>query len=411
MSVLKGNANADKLFELLLSFISNNIKCLQKEYTVSEIGAILSKESSGVLKSESYNYAMTSMFSEQKGRDYFIFKKPEMKDEFTRLANDAKRNNHSWKNIYGNEIVQINPLYLQNIFPYSPIDTIRILPMSNEDPEFKNKTISEVQDWFKNVLPNRIYNFKKGMNADKGTLVLFQYQAHIIASAILDAKIMYESPIGGGYSGYYKFIPFSIAIFNPLNVNDMKFVWKDFIGFKNSLQNLNTDGYKDFMFLLTGKNIQFSVNGIDEDAYQNDIEQVEVNSLDVDDEPRNPIKIRRGKENYHWLRSGVTAKKAILLANYKCEYDQSHTHFTSKVTGQNYVEAHHLVPMEYQNRFTYSLDVEANIISLCPICHKLIHHATLEEKKQVIEKLYNSRKERLRKCGIHVSLRELISYY
>ncbi|MGX9135477.1 HNH endonuclease [Rummeliibacillus sp. JY-2-4R] len=411
MSVMKGNANADKLFKLLLSFISNNTNYFRKEYTVSEIGTILSKESSGLLKAESYNYAMTSMFSGQKRRDYFIFKKNKVKDEFTKLVNDANRNNHSWKNIYGNEIVQINPLYLQDIFPYSQINTIRILPMSNNDPEFKNKNISEVQGWFEDVLPNRIYNFKKGMNAGKGTLVLFQYEAHIIAAAILDSKIMYESVIDGGYSGYYKFIPSSIAIFPPLNDSDMKSVWKDFIGFKNSQQNLNIDGYKDFMFLLIEKNIQFSMSRVDEDAYQDDIEKMEVNSFDVEDKPVNPMKISRGKEKQHWLRSGVTAKKAIMLASYKCEYDQSHTYFNSKVTGQNYVEAHHLVPMEYQDKFKYSLDVEANIVSLCPICHKRIHHATLEEKKQIVEELYNSRKDRLRKCGIRISLRDLITYY
>ena len=67
-----------------------------------------------------------------------------------------------------------------------------------------------------------------------GTLVLFQYKAHIIASAILDEKVMYKEPKDGGYRGYYRYIPSSIAIFNPFNYLDMEQVWNGFIGFKNS---------------------------------------------------------------------------------------------------------------------------------------------------------------------------------
>ena len=73
--------------------------------------------------------------------------------------------------------------------------------MSDKDPEFTGKNIEDLQQWFRNQLPNRNYNFKTGMNAVRGTLVLFQYKAHIIASAILDEKIMYKEPIDGGYRG------------------------------------------------------------------------------------------------------------------------------------------------------------------------------------------------------------------
>ena len=37
---------------------------------------------------------------------------------------------------------------------------------------------------------------------------------------------------------------------------------------------------------------------------------------------------------------------------------------------RNYVEAHHLIPMGFQDDFSKSIDVEANIISLCTYCHK-----------------------------------------
>ena len=383
MPTLKGNANADKIFKLLLSKVSGNVTNLRKEYTISEIGSIIPKQESGIQKYESYNYAMTSMFSGQKGRDYFIFNNSKLKDEFTYLANDANRNNRTWNNLYGNEKVRINPDYLQDFFPYSTLDSIRILPMSDKDPEFTGKNIEDLQQWFRNQLPYRNYNFKTGMNAVRGTLVLFQYKAHIIASAILDEKVMYKELKDGGYRGYYRFIPSSIAIFNPLNYLDMEQVWNGFIGFKNSQQNLDISGYPDFMCLLLEKNITFSMDKEDEESYQEAVERIilDSDSLAIEDKPANPIKVITSGKQQHWSRSNVIPKKAIILAKYKCEYDDTHMYFTAKTTGENYVEAHHLVPMEFQNQFEKSLDVEANIISLCPLCHKKVHHATFDEKE------------------------------
>ena len=69
------------------------------------------------------------------------------------------------------------------------VPAIRLLPMSESDPEFTGKLIEDLQEWFLNELPIREYNFKKGMHAESGTLVLFQFKGHVIASAILKEKI------------------------------------------------------------------------------------------------------------------------------------------------------------------------------------------------------------------------------
>ena len=75
------------------------------------------------------------------------------------------------------------------------------------------------------------------------------------------------------------------------------------------------------------------------------------------------------------------------------------------------MEAYHLIPLQFQNNFQNSLDVEANIISLCPMCHKKVHHAIPDERLPVVEKLYEKRKARLEKCGIGIDLEKLKSYY
>lgn len=110
-------------------------------------------------------------------------------------------------------------------------------------------------------------------------------------------------------------------------------------------------------------------------------------------------------------RDPVKAANAREAANYLCENDPEHLSFTNKATNHNYVEAHHLVPMQLQNRFFYSLDIEANIVALCPLCHRMIHHAKNDEKREIITKLYNERIERLKKCNIFIELDDLLNFY
>jgi hypothetical protein len=119
-----------------------------------------------------------------------------------------------------------------------------------------------------------------------------------------------------------------------------------------------------------------------------------------------------GRGTTSYKRDSKTSKTAIDTAKYKSEIDESHEDFISRVTGKNYVVAHHLIPMEYQDDFDdYSLDVEANIVSLCVTCHKRLHHAEYRVIKPLIEKLYDDRIDRLNDCKINLPKDKLLSYY
>ena len=103
---------------------------------------------------------------------------------------------------------------------------------------------------------------------------------------------------------------------------------------------------------------------------------------------------------------------------YICELEGNMPLFIEKSTGNNYVEGHHLIPMAYTKLFTYSLDVEANVVSVCPHCHRLLHYGVDNERKPLIDKLYNERKERLGKCrldktdsGEELTIEKLYSFY
>lgn len=291
---------------------------------------------------------------------------------------------------------------------------IRILPMSEKDTEFIGKSIEEVQDGFVSSLTDRNYNFKKGMDSDPGTLVLFQYRARIIAMAILESKTYYENINDYGYKGFYRFIPESVATFIPLTNKEVKSIWPRFKGFNQSLQKLEFEQYKLFQDFLLNKNIRYILKDErNEESFQKRVENNKVDSkLVIDDRPHIKTEtLFKNASNVKYQRNPRVSKKAIVLAEFKCEFNSNHLFFNSFVTEKNYVEAHHLVPMEFQDRFEYSLDVEANIVSLCPLCHKRIHHAIFKEKIDLLKILFAMRKDRLKKCNIEVDLKMLYSFY
>jgi len=111
-----------------------------------------------------------------------------------------------------------------------------------------------------------------------------------------------------------------------------------------------------------------------------------------------------------WSRNPRYASEAVADADYLCEFDNQHNHFISKFNRKNYVEAHHLIPMQYQEQFENSLDIHANIVSLCLVCHKKIHFGLFEDKKEILDKLFYIRRERLIKSGINIIVTELYSY-
>lgn len=149
-----------------------------------------------------------------------------------------------------------------------------------------------------------------------------------------------------------------------------------------------------------------------EAKFQYEVEQENVpEDVTVVDKPKDKSSKTSGIGMSTYKRDSKTSKTAIVTAEYKCEMDAAHEDFISRVTGKNYVEAHHLIPMEFQDDFTNSIDVEANIVSLCVCCHKKLHHAEYGTIKPLIEMLYVNRIGRLKDCGIHITKEKLLSYY
>ncbi len=133
-------------------------------------------------------------------------------------------------------------------------------------------------------------------------------------------------------------------------------------------------------------------------------------------DPRNPL---GNPPEFFELNGGRSlktrpglAKDSMEKAGYLCELDQTHFTFVAATTGRNYVEVHHLIPKEYQDEFPdQTLDVQQNIVVLCPTCHRLLHSAERHDKETYLHKLFQLRGEGLRSAGLPVSLRKLFKYY
>ena len=65
--------------------------------------------------------------------------------------------------------------------------------------------------------------------------------------------------------------------------------------------------------------------------------------------------------------------------------------------------------MAYSDMFTFSLDVEENVVSLCSNCHNQIHYG--RDYKDMLKKLYDERIEKLKKVGLYITFEELLEMY
>ena len=109
-----------------------------------------------------------------------------------------------------------------------------------------------------------------------------------------------------------------------------------------------------------------------------------------------------------WKRSNILRTQALIFADYACEIDRKHESFIAESTGKPYMEGHHIIPMKMQGEFNNSLDVYANIICLCPICHRKLHYGQKDEKTKILHQLYEEREDRFIKSGIDLSRNEFV---
>ena len=127
-------------------------------------------------------------------------------------------------------------------------------------------------------------------------------------------------------------------------------------------------------------------------------------TMDIPLKPDAPVTV----EQTVWKRSNILRIQTLISADFKCEIDGGHKTFIAEKTGKPYMESHHAIPMRQQPHFDNSLDVYANLVCLCPVCHRKIHYGIRTERISMIQRIYQNRSERLSKSGIHLTQSEFI---
>jgi 5-methylcytosine-specific restriction protein A len=114
------------------------------------------------------------------------------------------------------------------------------------------------------------------------------------------------------------------------------------------------------------------------------------------------------KQTVSQSRDRILVRQVFQASNYHCEIDPGHVTFISRSLQNQYVEGHHLIPLEVQDEIDTSLDVYANIIALCPTCHRFLHFGLKDEKDKVLEHIFDTRQDRLYDSGIRLGRKEFL---
>lgn len=138
------------------------------------------------------------------------------------------------------------------------------------------------------------------------------------------------------------------------------------------------------------------------------------------DDPKKPKRNRDKKTKAYqpYTRDPKVANYVKYESGYRCALSCNHTLFTNKKKPHNdYVEAHHIIPFWAQSFFGSNLDNPANMVALCPSCHREIHNGI--NRHQLINLLLTQdRMSRLKKALLNknkfneeVDLKYLIKLY
>lgn len=168
----------------------------------------------------------------------------------------------------------------------------------------------------------------------------------------------------------------------------------DFVALNEKGHRMYRSGLQSYIDFARG---QWSDSHKDEDT------KVELSKLD-EPIPREKYHYEITSERYR--RSPIIKHQVLKAEHYLCEVDHHHETFIVNNTNHAYMEGHHVISLSHQKQFKYSLDIYANVICLCPICHRLLHYGRMSDREKILDQIYGERSERLAKSGLDISRKD-----
>lgn len=238
------------------------------------------------------------------------------------------------------------------------IPSIRILPMSRKE-EFSGMSIEDVQgDFFLKELIKRdgIYYFRKvGMNAPNGSLVLFQFDNLIIASANLHSIEKFDTPRKVQYYGAYKLEINTIKVFQPVTVAEINKIDSNITRFSQSKQEVDSSFISEIEELIKRSQTALIAEELPVREYQ---------------------KLKEGAKKQVLVNSYERNNKArqMCIEYYGCSCSVCGFDF-AKFYGDEFegeIHVHHLKALSEINE-EYEVDPINDLRPVCPNCHLALH--------------------------------------
>lgn len=182
------------------------------------------------------------------------------------------------------------------------------------------------------------------------------------------------------------------------------------IGNKKDKQFKNLKNFVNYANQNIVKQLHY-VTPIDDDIVESD-EGVK-NIYDIQRMPEKAFDSSNGRKRY---KTQKKIKDTVLEdANYLCNcHDLKHFYFESTEL-HNFVEGHHIVPMNRQDEYYFgknvNLDIPQNIVALCPNCHSQIHFGSRHARLQILSEIFIRNKAQLLTFDSTLTLSLLASYY
>lgn len=119
------------------------------------------------------------------------------------------------------------------------------------------------------------------------------------------------------------------------------------------------------------------------------------------------------------IRNAKIINKSLGKHQYNCALHDDYLHkdiyFKSAITSQNFLEGHHLIPIEQQEEywqdFQVNLDCLLNVEPLCTNCHSKVHYADKYTKIEILNKLYIKCYSNLEIIDSDITFDKFLSFY
>lgn len=262
------------------------------------------------------------------------------------------------------------------------IPEIRFLPMSKKD-EFE--TYEEAVEFLSEEMVRRggIYKYRtSNLKCKEGSLILFQYDGKLIASASFLENVKYKEP-NDVNKGYFLFDVDSIRIFKePITSEEFSYIDGSFKNFNQSTRKTDLLYLKDILQLINTKINNFV--GLNNTILT---EEIDENERGIPEGAKKQIIVNAYERNREAREKCIEYYKKLNHGIIKCEicgFD------FSEVYGEEFgdkIHIHHIKELSEIGK-EYKVDPIHDLLPVCPNCHMILHSKkTTYTPKEVINLL------------------------